>query len=117
MGINPQANRIVEMQKSNIFVNIINSITRRKKRESLETKKMDDINDILADIYQAKKEWVNANINFEYVEERELVDYYTYRIKACEVKYEYLIKKAKERGIRLDSLDCAKIENIDRVTL
>ena len=42
-----------------------------------------------------------ANKNFESAE-YELIDYYTYQIKANKAKLDYLIKLAKARGIVLD---------------
>jgi len=37
--------------------------------------------------------------NYEFADEPALVDYYTYNIKAAQMKYEYLLKKAKEQGM------------------
>ena len=41
--------------------------------------------------------------NMQFVEDRDLVDYYTYKIKAEEAQYDYLIKEAKkvETGLYL----------------
>lgn len=48
---------------------------------------------------EARDEWIETNTNFEYVHEEMLIDYYTYRIKACEAKYAYFIKLVKEKGL------------------
>ena len=56
----------------------------------------DEIVDIL------KKAQVDLDIamnNYEFADEPALVDYYTYNIKAAQMKYEYLLKKAKEKGM------------------
>ena len=55
--------------------------------------------EIIDSINNIKKEWKSAVNNFEFADSSELVDYYTYKIKACEIMYECLIKKAKEMGI------------------
>jgi len=40
-----------------------------------------------------------AIYNYEFTEDPELVDYYTYKIKATQPRYQYLLKKAKEKGL------------------
>lgn len=60
----------------------------------------DDDYKLIEDIKNAKNEWLDADTNFQYVCENEIVDYYTYIIKAAQIKYEYYLKKAKERGLR-----------------
>ena len=51
-----------------------------------------------------KKELEEANKNFEFAE-GDLIDYYTYQIKANRAKFDYLLKKAKENGIAIDMID------------
>jgi hypothetical protein len=63
------------------------------------TASTDDNYELLACISDAKKEWSDANTRFEYADKQELVDYYTYKIKACQVRYEYFLKRAKEKGL------------------
>lgn len=73
-------------------------------KESCDLNPTED-QELIENIKNAKKEWINANTNFDYVDDQELVDYYTYKIKACQIRYEYYLKKAKERGVRLESMD------------
>lgn len=49
-------------------------------------------------ITQAKAEWLDASASFEHAYEAELVDYFTYKIKACECRYTYFINLAKKKG-------------------
>lgn len=35
----------------------------------------------------------------------DLIDYYTYQIKASRAKFDYLVKKAKQKGLSLDMID------------
>lgn len=54
----------------------------------------------MADIL--KKAQVDLDIamnNYEFADEPALVDYYTYNLKAAQMRYEYLLKKAKENGM------------------
>ncbi|MCX7843313.1 MAG: YaaL family protein [Clostridia bacterium] len=60
----------------------------------------EEIRQLLEYINVTRTEWSAAVKNFEFAESEEIVDYYTYKIKAYEVMYEYLIKQAKEKGIR-----------------
>lgn len=60
--------------------------------------------DLIISIMKARKELEVANSNFEYAQE-DLIDYYTYQIKATRAKYDYLVKKAKQKGLSLDMVD------------
>ena len=64
------------------------------------TSKVDENTELLADIKEAKNEWINAHSELDYTNEKEIIDYNIYKIKACQSKYEYLIRKAKERGLK-----------------
>lgn len=57
---------------------------------------------LLNNIRQARQEWLVAASNFEQADDPDLIDYYIYKMKACQVMYNYLIKKAKESGLRQD---------------
>ena len=64
--------------------------------------------EILKTITQTQKELVLANKNFE-IAEKELIDYYSYQIKASKAKLDYLIKEVKLKGIELDMVNNLKI--------
>lgn len=53
-------------------------------------------------VQNAMEEWCQAEKLFENISEPELVDYAIYKIEASKKRYMYLLKKAKEKGIRLD---------------
>jgi hypothetical protein len=48
---------------------------------------------------EAREEWSETNANFEYVCDEMLVDYYTYKIKACEARYTYFLRLIKQKGL------------------
>jgi hypothetical protein len=52
---------------------------------------------------EARDEWMEISSGFEHVHEEMLVDYYIYRLKACEARYSYYIKRIKERGLKVES--------------
>ena len=60
-------------------------------RENLvEEKSEEEKNqELLINVIKAKRDLENANNNFQYAED-ELIDYYTYQIKALQSKIDYL---------------------------
>lgn len=64
--------------------------------------------ELLKSIIDTKRELVIANNNFESAEE-ELVDYYSYQIKASKAKLDYLIKQVKAKGIEVDMINNLQI--------
>lgn len=61
-----------------------------------------DRNVLLKSIRQARQDWLSAVSNFEQADDSDLIDYYIYKMKACQVRYNYLLKKAKEIGLKQD---------------
>lgn len=55
-------------------------------------------------ILETKEKLKIARSNFEYAED-DLIDYYTYQIKAHQAKLDYLIKIAKRNGIVLSRIN------------
>lgn len=60
--------------------------------------------ELIVSLIKTRKELEEANRNFEYAE-GDLIDYYTYQIKAIRAKFDYLLKKAKKQGIVLDVIE------------
>lgn len=60
--------------------------------------------ELMISIIKTKKELEVASLNFEYAQD-DLIDYYTYQIKATRAKFDYLVKKAKEKGLALDMIE------------
>ena len=56
-------------------------------------------NEIVDDLKKAQIDLDIAMNNYEFADEPDLVDYHTYNLKAAQMKYEYLLKKAKENGM------------------
>jgi len=67
-------------------------------------KKKNNEIDLLRCIIATKQDLAIANKNFETAEE-ELIDYYSYQIKATKAKLDYLIKQVKIKGIALDMIN------------
>ncbi|MDD3766373.1 MAG: DUF2508 family protein [Eubacteriales bacterium] len=54
---------------------------------------------LVKDIVEAKNELFAATQNFNFADCDDLVDFYAHKILAAELKYNMLVKKAKEEGI------------------
>lgn len=65
--------------------------------------------ELIKSVIKTKRDLENANRNFEMAEE-ELIDYYSYQIKANKAKLSYLIKEAKNKGFELDMINELKIK-------
>ena len=75
---------------------------------------MDKIDlEFIKSIIKTKRELEIANINFDIAEE-ELIDYYSYQIKANKAKLSYLIKEAKQKGYELDMINELKAKIIEK---
>ena len=72
-----------------------------KETKIIEKTKEETDKDLIKSIIKTKIELANANKNFEFAE-GDLVDYYTYQMKATQSKLDYLLKKAKQRGMVLE---------------
>jgi hypothetical protein len=100
MDLNTQKSRSIKSDKRNVISRLFRG---KEHRSTIAIPNLiENISDseLLESIKSAKKEWIDANINFEYVGEKDIVDYYTYKILACQVRYEYFLKKAKEKGFK-----------------
>ena len=63
--------------------------------------------ELIKAIIRTREELKIANKNFEYAH-GDLVDYFTYQIKANQAKLDYLIKIAKAKGIEVDMINDIK---------
>lgn len=66
--------------------------------------------ELMLTILQTKKSLQEANINYEYAEGK-LIDYFLYTMKAEQAKLDYLIGKAKSKGLSLEIVDSINIKN------
>ena len=60
--------------------------------------------ELMTSMINVKKELEESSKNFEFAE-GDLIDYYTYQMKASRAKMDYLVKKAKEDGVALDMIE------------
>lgn len=64
--------------------------------------------ELLKSITETKRELFIANKNFEIAED-DLIDYYSYQIKANKAKLDYLIKEVKTKGLAVDMINSLEI--------
>lgn len=82
-------------------------------RETIIEEKSEDEKDeeLMFTILQTKKSIQEASINYEYADGK-LIDYFVYTIKAEQAKLDYLIEKAKLKGLSLELIDNANMQKI-----
>mgnify|MGYP004470928193 CR=1 FL=1 len=78
----------------------------KKVNKSDEEKELE----LIVSVIKTKQELNLAHKNFEFAED-DLIDYYAYQIKANQTKLDYLMKKARKRGIALDMVNEIYIKN------
>lgn len=82
------------------------------KDYQIKDKTKEELNTILVQsIIKTNNELQNARKNYEFAE-GELIDYYLYQIKANQSKLNYLIKKSKVNGIKIDRIKQIELKNI-----
>lgn len=69
--------------------------------------------ELIKSVIKTKKELEIANQNFN-IAEGELIDYYSYQIKANKSKLSYLMKQAKEQGYELDMINELRIKTQEK---
>ena len=79
----------------------------KKEIQIVEKTEMDREIELIKTIINTREQLKIANSNFEYAK-GDLVDYYTYQIKANQAKLDYLIKLAKAKGIEVDMINDKK---------
>ena len=75
-----------------------------KEEKIVEKSELEKEIELIKTIIKTREELKIANKNFEYAV-NELVDYYTYQIKANQAKLDYLIKMAKRKGFVLNRVN------------
>ncbi|HHW31233.1 MAG TPA: YaaL family protein [Clostridiaceae bacterium] len=104
-----------EIKDQNAKSDKLSSLIKRFKKKSLLNAKRNNTTDIHEDNFDrdnlvesirlARLEWLDASRNFEFAYDKEIIDYYTYQMKASETRYQYLLKLAREKSIKLGKKD------------
>ena len=72
-----------------------------KEKYYIEMTDEEERREILRNIFNTKAELTNANLNFEFANTKELIDYYIYKIKSKQSELDNLIKLAKQKNIEI----------------
>jgi hypothetical protein len=104
--MNPDVDRCFETnaKKDGLIARLFKAFTFKGRTDLSAQAGRRETEEIFDCLKNAKAEWDEANMNFDYAEDKEIVDYYIYRMKACEVRYDYFLKKAKERTAKSEAL-------------
>ena len=79
----------------------------KREEKIVEKTELEKEMELIRAIIKTREELKSNNKNFEFAKE-ELIDYYTYQIKANQAKLDYLIKLAKLKGIEVDMINNKK---------
>ena len=80
-------------------------IRERKIKDKTDKERREEL---VRSILNAKEELNQINKNFDYADS-DMIDYYTYEIKANQSKLDYLVRFAKSKGISIDRTEEIKI--------
>ena len=69
--------------------------------------------EFIKSVIKTKRELEIASKNFD-IAEAELIDYYSYQIKANKAKLSYLIKEAKQKGYELDMINELRAQILEK---
>ena len=78
-----------------------------KEEKIVEKTEIEKEIELIKAIIKTREDLKIVNKNFEYAH-GDLVDYFTYQIKANQAKLDYLIKIAKAKGIEVDMINDIK---------
>ena len=84
-----------------------------KETRIIDKTEIEKEEELIANIIKAKRDLNIARTNFEYAESGDLIDYYTYQIKANQSKLDYLIKLAKAKGIITNMINEVELKIIE----
>lgn len=82
------------------FERFFRGILQKRTEKTTKDMESDEVAELIYLLKTTKDAWKCCTMNYEFMTENEMIDYYTYQIKSYELKFEYLIKKAKEMGIK-----------------
>lgn len=102
MNVKVQGADTPKSRKGGFLARLADALNSKNSANRALTNYPDESAEVLETLRNARNEWINATLNFEYADEEKMIDYYTYKIKAMEVRYEYYLKKAKEMGLKVD---------------
>lgn len=101
MNANTEKNKGLDIGKGGLFSRFIRKLDAVGRTEPQISPEYIEKAELLDCVRQAKEEWEDAQALFEYARDQEIIDYCTYKIKACEARYQYFLRKAKEMNINL----------------
>ena len=80
-----------------------------RERKIIDKTDKEKREEFVKSILTAREELEQLNKNFEYAD-NDMIDYYTYELKANQSKLDYLIKFAKSKGLSLDMIEAVKMK-------
>lgn len=93
---------IEQIRKSrDSFSAFLDKLSHDKKIFEKNNENKADTEELMENLIKARNELIIATTNYEFAKDNDLIDYYAYLIKAAQIKYDYLLKKVKEKEMEL----------------
>ncbi len=93
----------ITTKKENVLNNIGSFLEELYSKVSFFKEEVVDENqEFVNNISKAHEEWRNAEKFFDNVSDPDLVDHAIFKVEAAKCKYIYLLKKAKEEGVKVN---------------
>lgn len=86
--------------KASVFNHFLTNLTAPFQLENQGQTVEDEQLTFLKTVEKARRDWLEAKEFFQFVTDPDLVDHAIHAIDAAEKKYMYLLKKARQEGIR-----------------
>lgn len=83
-----------------------------KENKNSNAKNINPNLELIHSIFRTQSELISATNNYDYAE-GDMIDYYSYHIKATKSKLDYLLKNAKSRGIVIDRLEQIELKSFE----
>jgi len=100
----------IRTRSQDSFAAFVDKVSRQRNIINRNRKSREEVEEVIENLKKARNEWVIATMNYEFAQEDELIDYYIYMMKAAQLKYDYLLKKAKEKGAKWGFEDAFEIK-------
>ncbi|HHW23425.1 MAG TPA: DUF2508 family protein [Clostridiaceae bacterium] len=84
------------IKQKSYFSGFLQKFASKSKEAAKKAEHDEYMRELAESIRDAYMEWQNALANYETAEGKDMIDYYAYRIKASQIRYEFLLRKAKE---------------------
>ncbi len=93
-----------KVEKETAFNKSINQFM-SKLKNNFAANEISEDEIFLRQLSEAHEEWHDAELYFQSVTEPDLIDYAIHKMEASRTKYVYLLKRAREMGVKAENIN------------